>query len=176
MRLYALESLAHELSDGTGLADHSAIERSLTNRGRLEALFPSAILVLDADATAIAENRFVANRLGTNYADRPHCQRLLRTRAPVISQPIIGRTTGLPLISFLHPILGNEGQLLGIVGGTVDLSQSSVISAASLETMTNDGLQVLDSSNFYYVQGNPDETGLSIVELPGPGVNPLIDR
>lgn len=176
LRLFALESLAQELSAGDRLIDQSAMTRALTNRSRLEALFPNAIIVLDNKATAIAETNFVPGRLGTNYADRPHFSRLLRSNEPVISQPIIGRTTGLPLISFLHPILGQDNQLLGIVGGTVDLSRTSVISAASLESMNRLGLQVLDSDNFYYVQGNPDQQGLTITELPDPGVNPLIDQ
>ena len=176
LRLFALENLARELSDGYRLVDPQNMERALTNRSRLEALFSSAIIVLDSEANAIAENIHVPGRLGTNYADRPHFRRLLRSNEPVISQPIIGRTTGLPLISFLQPILGDEGQRLGIVGGTVDLSETSVISAASLETMERLGLQILDADNFYYVQGNPDQQGMSITELPDPGLNPLIDR
>ncbi|MHA7880282.1 MAG: ATP-binding protein [Saccharospirillum sp.] len=176
LRLLALGSLARELSDGNRLVDTAAIERSLPNRRQLEALFPSAIVVLDAFATAIAENRHVPGRLGTNYADRRHFQQLLRTGEPVVSQPIIGRTTGRPLISFLHPITNTAGQLIGIVSGTVDLSETSVISDASLDTLDDEGLQILDSAHFYYVQGNPDQQGLNITELPDPGVNPLIDR
>lgn len=175
VRLSLLEALSAALNDGNRLLAGSEIDSFLARQSGLRELFSNGLLVLDEDITAIAEDTFVPGRVGTNYADRPHFARALETREPVISRPIIGRTTGLPLLAFVVPIESDDGDLLGFLTGSIDLSRTSLISRQLQASSSRQQAQflVIDTSNLLYVEsGDKDH---SIRPLPDPGESPLID-
>lgn len=176
LRLDVLSDTAGTLTDGEKL--HS-VEEMATLIGRhklLDSLFPGGMLILDDQATAISESSFVPNRIGTNYSDRAHIKQAMAERIPVISRPIMGRTTGVPLIAFVAPIETHDGDLLGMLSGTINLGQTSIIPERVLEEAKSNGtiFTVIDSNNFLYIEGGA-ESGARIQSLPPPGVDPLID-
>lgn len=176
LKLDVLAESATMLSDGDNLLSLEEIANQLERQNLLNRLFPHGILVFDARATAIYENLYVPHRVGTNYADRPHVKQAIAERQPVISRPIIGRTTGLPLISFVAPIESDDGDLLGLLGGTINLGTTSILPTAMLSEIASDEatFYVIDSENFLYIEGGPvSQKGIS--PLPPPGSNPLID-
>ncbi|MDR5874056.1 response regulator [Vreelandella gomseomensis] len=129
-RMLALEAFATRLLTDEGrLRDRQALQALLQQPSVASQLFPDGLLIFDAEGTAIAENSHVPGRLGTNYMDRPHFQRARQTREAIISEPIMGRTTGLPLISYLQPILSPDQRIIGYTGGLVDLSNTPLIDA-----------------------------------------------
>ncbi len=113
-------------------------------------------------------------RLGTNYADRPHFQRAKETLQPVISEPILGRRTGLPLISYIHPLVTSEGDILGYLGGSLDLSKTPLL---------NKQLATNDSANLITIIIDPTHRLFVSMQqpfdkpepLPEVGINPLVD-
>lgn len=173
-RVIALESFAPRLLDDNALKTPDELTDLLQQPSVAGDLFPDGLLVLDTNATAIAENRFVENRIGTNYADRSHFQRYLQNLEPVISEPIIGRATGLPLLSFLVPIFSETGTHLGIMGGTVDLSSTPLVRRSD-EPHGADGVIsiVIDPQNRLYV--DVDREIDRPIPLPAPGSNALVD-
>jgi len=176
LKLDVLTESANMLSDGKKLLSPVAMEHHLKRHNLIHSLFPDGILVFDARATAVYENRHVPGRIGTNYADREHFQQAIDSRQPVISRPIIGRTTGLPLLSFLAPIESDRGQLLGLLGGTINLGKTSILPRAMLNEIASEeaSFYVIDSENFLYIEGGPETSG-GITSLPPPGKNALID-
>ncbi|MBW4934763.1 sensor histidine kinase [Marinobacter sp. F4206] len=176
LKLDVLSESASMLSDGDRLHNQNEIAEQLERQRLLQSLFPDGILVFDEKATAIAQTLFVPGRIGTNYADRQHFKEAIETRQPVISRPIIGRTTGVPLISFIAPIETDDGDLLGFLGGTINLGETSILPAAMLREIANDDatFKVIDSDNFLYIEGGPEPES-DIQSLPDPGTDPLID-
>jgi signal transduction histidine kinase len=175
-RINVLAAAANTLTDGSGLYPIQEIARLINRRHRLNAIFPGGVVVLNEQGTAIYESLHVPNRLGTNYADRPHIQRARNTREIMISRPIMGRTTHVPLISFVAPIESDDGDLLGFMLGTLTLGRAGIIPPDILESAKNDETEfnVIDTHNFLYVEGGPPQNG-RIQSLPAPGESPLID-
>ncbi|XKH60560.1 HAMP domain-containing protein [Halomonas sediminis] len=174
--LIALESVSWRLVDSnTGTLYPLKELEAIMQQSRLaNDRFPDGLLIFDADATAIAENIHVPGRLGTNYADRAHFRRLFKSGGPIISEPIIGRTTGLPLLSFLVPVLSDEGKRLGIVGGVIDLSKNNILPEGIDENWQDDNtFLIVDVNNrlFVSMQQKFDE----VQPLPPPGQNALVD-
>lgn len=171
-RLNALGTFAGKLSNGQSLVSLSQIKRSFERQQKLTMLFPTGLVVFDARGVVIAENVQVPGRVGTSYADRRHIQRAIRTHEPAISHPIIGRKTGLPLLSFVYPIEGDNGRLLGLVGGILSLATSGILPHPEL---ANDSVlfNVLDTQNFTQVDSL--RPGKPMPDLPPPGEDPLID-
>ncbi|KEF30918.1 hypothetical protein D777_02860 [Marinobacter nitratireducens] len=176
LKLDVLAESASLLNDGKTLHSLSEISAQLNRQALLQSLFPDGILVLDEHATAIYESFHVPGRLGTNYADRRHFRRALQTREPVISRPIIGRTTGVPLLSFLAPIESDEGDLLGFIAGTIKVGQTSLIPPGLLRSIRDSdaSFKVVDMDNFLFIEGGPSDQR-DIESLPPPGQDPLID-
>jgi signal transduction histidine kinase len=171
-RLNALGAFASVLTDGNDLLPLQHLKTLLGRQPTLERLFGGGLLIFDDRSIAIAENTFVPNRLGTSYADRPHFKRAMQSRTPIVSRPIIGRTTGLPLLSFLAPIESDHGDLLGLAGGTINLAEAGIIPE---ELKIDEGtiLKVLDTSNFIQVDALRKDQPAP--DLPAPGEDPLID-
>lgn len=174
-RLAMLDSFSTTLTDGDNRLPTSRIEAFIGRKSALLELFPNGLLVLDEKATAIAESVFVQDRIGTNYADRAHFARALETRQPVISRPIIGRTTGVPILSFVVPIESDADDLLGFLAGSINLNETNLIPSDALKLSQRQQAQLLvvDTENFLYVESAEEEGGIR--SLPSPGENPLID-
>ncbi|BEH16286.1 sensor histidine kinase [Marinobacter shengliensis] len=172
IRLNALGAFASVLTDGGNMLPLPQLQTMLGRQPTLERLFGGGLLIFDGQSVAVAENRFVPNRLGTSYADRPHFKRAMQSRSPIVSRPIVGRTTGLPLLSFLAPIESDDGDLLGLAGGTINLAESGILPA---ELKADEGtiLKVLDTGNFIQVDALRKDQPAP--ELPHPGEDPLID-
>ena len=176
LRLNALESFSTQLSNGISLVPDSELISLMERQQHLRQFFPDGLMVFDGSGTAIAENTLVPGRLGTNYADRPHFRRLFATRKPVISHPIIGRATGAPLVSFLSPILSDDGDLLGMLGGVLNLARTSILPKKRLAAALGEGVsfKILDTDNLVYVYNGVDLAS-DLQPLPSPGEDPLID-
>lgn len=150
IRLNALGAFASVLTDGGNLLPLTQLQTMLGRQPTLERLFGGGLLIFDSQSVAVAENRFVPNRLGTSYADRHHFKQAMQSRTPIVSRPIIGRTTGVPLLSFLAPIESDDGDLLGLAGGTINLADSGIL-PAELKAEEGTILKVLDTGNFIQV-------------------------
>lgn len=172
IRLQALGAFASLLADGETRLALPRIRNLLGRQPALEAYFREGLVVFDENGVAIAENTHVPGRLGTSYADRAHFLRALSSREPVISRPIIGRTTGLPLLSFLSPINSDDGDLLGFVGGIINLAEASIIPRQD-DNRQDNLFKVLDTDHFIQVD-TLSETN-SMPDLPAPGENLIID-
>lgn len=172
VRIQALGAFASTLTDGQDLLPLDRIKAILGRQPALSDYFRAGLLVFDANSVAIAENLYVPERIGTSYADRQHFREAMSTRKPVISRPIIGRTTGLPLLSFLYPITSDDGDLLGFAGGIINLAESGVIptqNKVSSETL----FMVIDTGHFVQVDTLSETNPMP--DLPPPGENLVID-
>ena len=174
-RVLGLEAFAARLlTDDGELRSNRALQTLLQQPSVAKDLFPDGLLVFDANATAIAESQFVQGRLGTNYADRPHFRRAEETKTSVISEPILGRVTGLPLLSYVQPILSDEGEILAYVGGTLDLANTPLLQEDSrTETESSTITLIIDPRHRLFVSmrkrfDKPEP-------LPEVGVDPLVD-
>ncbi|MBR2513174.1 MAG: hybrid sensor histidine kinase/response regulator, partial [Halomonas sp.] len=173
-RVLGLEAFATRLLDEDGrLRSDQSLQTLLEQPSVAGDLFPDGLLAFDADGTAIAENRHVPGRLGTNYADRPHFQRARQTKEAVISEPIIGRTTGLPLISYLQPILSLDNSLIGYAGGILDLANTPLIDTYSLGEADSSITLIIDPRHRLFV--SMLERFETIEPLPDDGADPFVD-
>jgi len=174
-RLATLQAFSTTLTDGEARLSTDLLETFLGRQAALRDLFSNGLLILDETATAIAEDRFVPNRIGTNYADRTHFAEAIETRQPVISKSIIGRTTGTPILSFVTPIESDDGDLLGFLAGSIDLNKTSLIPPEALRVSQQQRAEflVIDTGNFLYVESAAHGNGIH--PLPQPGEDALID-
>ncbi|MDN3560825.1 response regulator [Vreelandella neptunia] len=174
-RLLGLEAFATRLvTDDGQLLDDDALQSLLQKSSVASELFPDGLLVLDAEATAVAEDQYSPGRLGTNYADRPHFQLARQTQQAVISEPILGRTTGLPLLSYLQPIVAESGDLIGYAGGLLNLANTPLVDTGSvIESDPSTVTLIIDPQHRLFV--SMQERFDRPEPLPDEGADALVD-
>lgn len=176
-RVLGLEAFAARLLTSEGqLRSEQELSLRLQQPSIAHRLFPDGLFVFDAEATAIAENIYVPGRIGTNYADRPHFQRARETKEAVISPPVLGRTTGLPLISYVQPVLSAEEEIIGYAGGMLNLASTPLLGTQRLDEAAESSSAITwvidpQHSLFVSLQRRID----SLQPLPEEGANTLVD-
>jgi signal transduction histidine kinase len=172
VRLSALGALAAQMTDGEKLLPPETLNAMLRRQTLLSDYFDLGLLAFDANSVAIAEDRYVENRLGTSYADRSHFKQAMSSEKPYISRPIMGRTTGIPLISFLYPVHSDNNELLGFAGGVINLSNTSLL--PDTDERSGDAVfKVLDTK--FFTRVDSVDPGNLMPPLPDPGQSELID-
>ena len=174
-RMLALEAFSARLLDDEGqLRSVQELQQLVQRPSQGSGLFPDGLLILDANATALAESRYVSGRIGTNYADRPHIQKATQTKSGTISEPIIGRKTGLPLISFIEPVLSPNHDIVAYIAGILDLSRTPLLAADSNTDVDSKIINlVLDPQHQMFV--SMEKQFDTPEPLPPEGSNPLVD-
>lgn len=176
-RQFALEAFAARFVDENGaLLSTQQLQELLTGPSVAKNLFPDGLLAFNSATVAVAESVRVPGRLGTSYADREHFQRATETKSSVISEPILGRVTGLPLVSFLNPIVSPDNEIVGYAGGILDLSQTPLLTGSANENVPQgEGIitLVLDPRHrlFVHMQQRFEKPE----PLPEPGTDALVD-
>jgi len=96
-----------------------------TQRAML-ALFDD-VLVLDAHGKVVSDVPEVPGRSGIEVADREYFQTVMRTRQPMITEPLLGKTSGLPIVQMVAPVLGKNGEVAGIIIGVLRLYKDNLL-------------------------------------------------
>ncbi|OYD24260.1 sensor histidine kinase [Oceanimonas baumannii] len=175
-RRLALESMAPQLSDGLRLLSLANLQARLARQPNVTRLFSGGLVVFDANATVIAETDPVPGRLGTSYTDRAYFRKVQDTRETVISRPLVGRTSGDPVVVFVSPILSDEGDLLGMLAGVVNLTSDSILPEKRIIEARREGVsfRIMDTENQIYVY-NGKTLSRELQPLPVPGDDLLVD-
>lgn len=174
LRINVLDQFATLLTDNGQLLSPEQLTKLLKKQQKLRELFPHSLNVMSPNATSLAENIYVPGRVGTYFGDRPHWKEAIKIQRPMISRPVIGRSTGVPLMIFIVPIKSDSGELLGLLSGTLRMDHTVLIPEYIRSDASKDAIfLVVDTDNFLFVEGS--SPGRVIEDLPGPGENLLID-
>lgn len=63
-------------------------------------------------------------RVGGSFPDREYARFMHAFQRPYVSEPFVGRITGLPLVMMLVPLRDDEGRYTGFLGGLVNINES----------------------------------------------------
>ena len=93
----------------------------------------------------------VPQKSTVNIADRPDFQQVLKTKDLVVSNFLIGRTTGKPSLSVRYPIVDESGQVQAVVTASIDLAWVSHL-AGQANLPVGSTLTVIDSAGTVLAQ------------------------
>lgn len=123
------------------LRDHLAASPVLnTLFGNVFIAMPDGTVVAWSDSGGVRDPAI-------SMADRPHFKRTLETLVPVVSEPILGRISNEPVVQLTIPVMGADGKLLLVMGGTLhlgtrnlaaDLTENSLIESDPVRTIVTD--------------------------------------
>ena len=108
------------------LMEQPAQLRQYYEQRAMLALFDD-VLVLDARGKVISDVPEVPGRTDTSAADRDYFKTIMRTRQPMITEPMLGKTSGLPIVQMVAPVLDKDGEVAGMVVGVLRLFKDNLL-------------------------------------------------
>ena len=85
------------------------------------------LLVLDRAGQVVADLPQQPGRTLVNAADRAYFQRVMRERKPFITEPLIGRGNGQPIVQIVAPVLDAKGEVVCILVGVLRLYKDNLL-------------------------------------------------
>ncbi|MFO8044954.1 MAG: diguanylate cyclase [Halomonas sp.] len=152
--------------------DDAGLASQLQRQQPLLALF-DRLMVFDAEGRPVADWPPFPEG-GPEIGHRPYFQHVKAFRRPHVSEPYRGGETGIDQVMVIHPLLGDGGEFLGILGGNTRLRGGQAYlnlrgrrlgEAGHLMVATADG-QVIS---------HPIDAWLTRW-LPGPETHPLVEQ
>lgn len=108
--------------------NHAALEYHLRQQSAANALF-SVVLASDAHGQIVV--RMVNGKPSAelpNISDRPYFQKAIKSDQLVVSEPIIGRVSKMPLVLLALAAPKQDGQPTGLIAGSLALGAAGLFS------------------------------------------------
>lgn len=137
--------------------------------------FDNGLFVFTPEGRLVAELPLGLERVGTDFSFREYFKQTVATQKPSISDPYeSSKKYHHPAIMFTAPIFNSSGALAGILGGSVDLSDSAFIGRLTSVRMGKNGYPFLFNSDRLIVL-HPEKSRIMKYDIPL-GSNKLLDR
>ncbi len=133
---FTFEYMASVQGDIRELADHPDLTAAILNDTpeTLQPLLAQSLAVqstlenlsvFDAKGIQTADSIKNAADIGQSFSDRDWFQKVISTGLPYLGVPVVSPLTGEPTIPYSVPILGIDGQVVGVLTGIISLSRLS---------------------------------------------------
>jgi len=172
-RIAAIEELADRLARSGTRVDQQ--QRFLEERMILPRMFNWGVLILDEQGIARASVPARLNRTGTDYRNIPSVWKVFDQGRTMVTDPLIGRATGQPVVSITAPIRDSLGQVRGLVMGITNLAEPNFLDTvgAAKYGVTGDFFVTAPNTRMYIASSDKRRVMQS---GPPVGVNPVYDR
>lgn len=85
------------------------------------------LYIFDKDGVLLIDWPLKAGRRNLDMSGRDYIQRVHNSRQPFISEPILGKASGQPIIVIAAPVLNPAGELVAIIGGVLNLYKPNLL-------------------------------------------------
>jgi len=157
------------------ISDPQAAYKFLLDRGEFTWLFDNGIFLFDADRRMVAELPLGLSRTGKDYSYRDYLKATFAAKTHYISDPYVSsQPHHHPVIMLTAPILDSNGNVLAVLGGSIDLLQSNFLGGISQRKIGQAGhIFLFDTRRTMIVHS--DKGRIMKQDIP-PGANLLLDR
>lgn len=116
--------------------------------GNVSTFFDNGIFLFSATGEMVAETPFKPGRRGKNLSFREYFQRTVETEQPYISEPYFSsQSHAHPALNFTAPIHDVGGTLIGVLVGSLDLTQDNMLGRLSKTKIGKTGYLYLYSTD-----------------------------
>jgi signal transduction histidine kinase/CheY-like chemotaxis protein len=122
------------------------------------------LYVFDAKGVLQVDWPVKPGRRSLDMSSRDYIQGVITTGKTVISKPILGKATKQPIVVVAAPIKNSQGQLVGIIGGVLNLYKPNLLGAIATQKNGESGYYYLVTKERVRI-AHPDPT-LILKEIP----------
>ncbi|MDP1655067.1 MAG: EAL domain-containing protein [Hylemonella sp.] len=157
------------------LSDPELAQRSLDRMAALHSLFDNGLFLISPEGKVIAESPYKPDQRGRDMTNRKFFQVAAATLKPHISVPYLSSDApGQPALMMTSPLLGERGELIGILQGSFDLLGRNFLANLRQTKIGHSGYVFITDLNRTMIM-HPDAIRL-MSEAARPGKNELYDQ
>lgn len=147
----------------------------LLERTESTGAFDNGIFIFDTMGRIVAELPLGVSRTGKDLSYREYLKATISTKKPYISSPYISsKEHHHPAIMFTAPIFDAKGNLLAVLGGSIDLLKPNFMGDMNNRKIGRSGYMFLFDTNRTMII-HPDKNRMLKQDIPL-GANSLLDR
>ena len=153
------------------------IRTLLAGRAALQTIFDE-VTVASVDGIIVGD--FPANdrRIGLDLASRSYFKQVLATGRPTISEPLISRLDGKPIVTFVAPIKRADGSIAAVLIGLLWLDKPNLIGRLATAKIGRSGYFEVVSTGTkprFVVDSHPAHSHHEFAALDSPGLMAALD-
>ncbi len=168
-----LRALASKITPGM-ISDPEEAFAFLLERTEATWLFDNGMFLFDAKGHMVAELPLGVSRTGKDFFYRDYLKNTLASKLPYTSDPYISsQAHHHPAIMLTVPILDSDGNVLAVLGGSIDLLKDNFIGDLTHRKIGKTGYMFLVDKRTMII--HPDQDRVMKQDFP-PGANKLMDR
>ncbi|HEX8949883.1 MAG TPA: ATP-binding protein, partial [Dissulfurispiraceae bacterium] len=158
------------------LADPGQAQGFLDSKPGLLSIFDNGLFLISKEGKLIAESPYLPDRRGRDVAFREFYRKTMASGEPYISKPYIStHSPGTPAVMITAPVFDREGNMLAILGGSLDLTGGNFLSHLGKINIGRTGYLFLIASDRGIIL-YPGRTGGFKGNAVNPGVSKLLDE
>ncbi|MFB9867428.1 diguanylate cyclase [Vreelandella sulfidaeris] len=169
MRIQALERLRETIGS---TEDPDWISYQLRQSDSLLPWF-DGIVVANSEGVVVADWPAVVGRVGLNTADLEYFAMLRGSRRPYVSEPFVGRASGVPIVLISVPRFTEQGDFDGFIGGVLKLDSGGLFNRLAKVRLGDSGFAGVATASGKILY-HPDSK-LVNVAVPDKRMNSLLD-
>jgi signal transduction histidine kinase/DNA-binding response OmpR family regulator len=136
-----LASVGHNVPPEV-MGRNETLEKYLQREHALLNVFDD-LYIFDATGVLQVDWPMKPGRRALDMSSRDYIQAVIQTHQPVISKPLLGKATKQPIVVIAAPIFDKKNQLIGIMGGVLNLYKPNLL--GSIATAKN------GETGYYYL-------------------------
>lgn len=144
--------------------------------GRLESLslFDNGLFLFSAEGKLLNESPFLPKRRGRDISFRQYFKATIASGQPVISDPYPStHNPGVPAVMFTAPVHNEKGELIAILGGSLNLLNDNFLGELSRAKIAKSGYLYIFTRERMLIM-HPDKNRIMNLAAE-PGLNRLLD-
>lgn len=174
LRINALTDAA-TLIDPVWIAHPDRLHAFLAARKPVYRFFDTGLFVISKEGIGLADLPTLEGREGASFTDRDFFREVIRTGQPAVGKPILGRFTRKPVISIAVPIKNSANQVLGMLVGANQITDSELLGEKMPRKQLATGdIHIVSPKDGMIVTST--DSGRIMQPDPAIGVNKLYDR
>ena len=135
--------------------------------------FESGLFLLDKDGLFLADYPSHPEVHGQSFAHRDYYLRTRMREKGVVGEPYVSTRSGLPVLTFTAPITSETGELLAVLGASVNLLSPSALGEQQQRKIGKSGYVYMVDRNRQFLM-HPDKS--KILRSLNGGRNAFLDR
>ncbi len=176
-RLLSLTKVAERVTPEL-LSKPEAAAEFLHSSDTLNGLFQVGLVLISTEGKGIADSPYIPERRSYDkFWELAYFKDIMSTGRGAVGKPGIGRVTKIPVIALGVPVKNKSGEIIAILAGYANLSESTLFGNIEKMKPGNSGYIAIENPKTQVIIASSDPKRIrTLSPMAKPGINAMVDK